>query len=139
MQSKSLLSAVLPEPFSILPSPLPKHQSSSNQSPTVFAAVNEASDWVLMSASFDPIWRVRNDLCTILPPHKLHRHKQGIVCSYRSSCHVLCFQTVRSDALICTVSLGNRLLREFLLPSPALLLQVQAPLRRKLTCFYSSL
>ena len=89
-----------------------------------------------MSASFDPRWRVQNALCIILRLHKRHRHKSGIVCLYGSSSYVFCFQTFQSDTLICIVSAGNRLLREFLLLSPALGLQVQAPLRRKFKITY---
>lgn len=107
--------------------------------PLSSADVNEARDWVLMSASFDPKWRIQSDLCTVLHLHKRHHHKSGIVCLYGSSYYVLCFQNFQSGTLICIVSSGNRLLRECLLLSPALGLQVQAPLRRKfdLTYFYN--
>lgn len=60
--------------------------------PLSSADVNEARDWVLMSASFDPKWRIQSDLCTVLHLRKRHHHKSGIVCLYGSSYYVLCFQ-----------------------------------------------
>ena len=77
------------------------HNNSTVQYPLFLlsADVNEERDWVLMSASFDPRWRVQNALCIILRLHKRHRHKSGIVCLYGSSSCVFCSQTFQSDTL----------------------------------------